>query len=159
MESTVTDSNYKRHINNYLQELKTITGHPVLEKQVVDLDKIEVIRSQASRIDKFPVSKITIPFSDKVSKRFSHFVEQMREKNASPIYIWTQNTNSCGLFKIDNISQFDFSFPFEINKEGIIVFLASNFRDKLILDFSLNEKSEQVLEVEAQGENWPSLVY
>lgn len=61
-----------------------------------------------------------------------------------------------------NIATFqdvNFSFPFELNNEGIVVFLSTDLKDKLLLDFYINPTGNMVLEVEGQGLNWSNINY
>lgn len=70
-----------------------------------------------------------------------------------------KKSNYCGLYKISSINMVDFSFPFNVNQEGIVVFLAEDINDKLLLDFSCNSQGKEVLEVESQGKNWSLIRY
>ncbi|TGL73271.1 hypothetical protein EHQ83_05470 [Leptospira yasudae] len=99
-----------------------------------------------------------IPFEEKSSERFHIYINNLYSKNQSPIYIWTELGNDCGIYEINSILEFNFNFPFKVNSEGIIVLLAKNFQNKITLDFSENY-NEQFIEIEILGENWNEIEY
>ena len=54
---------------------------------------------------------------------------------------------------IDGLDEFNFSFDFSDEHAGIIVLLAENQLDKLLLDF-YEDGGVTYLDIEAYGENW-----
>jgi hypothetical protein len=149
----------KRLLPSYLSELKALTGLDIDSESLSSIEDTEKIRNEASSIENTDINKFAIDFEEKNSERFKKFVASLNEANSSPVYIWTNRSNFCGLHKINSINMIDFSFPFEINQEGIIVFLTEDINDKLLLDFSCNSKDQEVLEVELQGKNWALIHY
>jgi hypothetical protein len=101
-----------------------------------------------------PAVDFSLPFEERKSPKFSSLVKQLHDLNPEPIYLWTSRTNDCGLFKLDDVSKLNFAFPFEINPEGILVITTIDGNDRMLLDFSGENQSQQLLEVEIRGQNW-----
>lgn len=151
--------NYLKCINDYLVELKTLTNKKVKKEELSDLDEVEVKRDESSRLKSLPEYEFTIAFEEKEHGRFNSYINSLYEVNQSELYLWTKNTNACGLYKTESIKNVNFTFPFNVNEEGIIVLLASNLKDKLVLDFYEDSDDELCLDVEARGDNWSKIKY
>lgn len=150
---------YRQHIKSYLSELTLLINQEINEIDLSSLLEVEDVRRKASSLNDFPISKFVIPFNDKATGKFRSFIEALYQANDSEVYIWTKRTNVCGLYKIESIRNINIDFPFEINDEGILVFLSADFKDKLLLDFSLDSNGNKILEVEMQGQNWSDINY
>jgi hypothetical protein len=150
---------FKRLLPAYLLELKALTGLDVSSEFLCSVEDTEKIRNESSSVRTADINKFAIDFEEKNSERFKKFITSLNEANSSPIYIWTNRSNFCGLHKINSIGMVDFSFPFDVNQEGIVVFLTEDINDKLLLDFSCNAQGEEILEVESQGKNWSLIPY
>ncbi len=150
---------YKKNLKYCLLELAHLTKKQPSESQLLPLNAKDGIRKEASQLQGKPCLKFRIDFEGKKSPRFSHFVERLYQSNPSPIYIWTELTDACGLFEIDSILEFDFGFSYDVNREGLILLLAKNMIDKMTLDFYENSQGQKILEVEITGDNWSTVIY
>lgn len=150
---------YRQHIKSYLSELTVIINQYVSEIDLSSLSDVEDARRKAVSLNDFPVSKFIIPFNEKATEKFRSFIDALYQANDSEVYIWTKRTNVCGLYKIKSIRNINIDFPFEINDEGILVFLSADFKDRLLFDFSLDSNGNKILEIEMQGRNWSGINY
>jgi hypothetical protein len=145
---------FRRNIKEYLSELALLSNSLVDEAQLSELSDVESVREKASALTEKLVSKTVFNFEFKKDRNFQNFIESLFLTNQSEIYIWTHRTDLCGLFKIPSIKKLNIDFPFEINREGILLFLTADYRNRLLLDFSISENGEKILEVEVQGDDW-----
>ncbi|MFI3157237.1 MAG: hypothetical protein QX199_13870 [Methylococcaceae bacterium] len=150
---------YRQNIKAYLLELSSLINQYINESDISGLAEIEIIRHKASSLNGFPVSKFVISFNEKVTEKFRNFIDGLYYANDSEVYIWTKRTNICGLYKIESIRNINLDFPFEINDEGILVFLSADFKDKLLFDFASDSNGNKMLEIEVQGQSWPDVSY
>lgn len=152
---------YKKNLKSYLNELGDLTKKMPSESELLTIELTEKERTRACMVRAKPSLKFEINFEDKSRSRFKMFVKSLYVKNPSPIYIWTARSNYCGAFEISSILEFNFDFDFNVNSEGIIVLLAKNMEDEMVLDFSpsIGDLSQNNLEIELFGDNWPSAIY
>lgn len=150
---------YRQNIKVYLSELALLINQGINESDLSSLAEVDDTRRKASFLNGFPVSKFVISFNEKVTEKFRRFIDALYQANDSEVYIWTKRTNVCGLYKIESIRNINLDFPFEINNEGILVFLSADFKDKLLFDFSLDSNGNHMLEIEMQGQNWSDINY
>lgn len=150
---------YLSNIASYLLELGVLTNKKIKKDDLSSVDRVAEIRAKVTRLEELPLEKFRISFAEKKYNRFGHYIQGLCESNNGEVYIWTSKTNVCGLYKVASIRDIDFSFPFEINDEGIVVFLSADLKDKLILDFSFDPAGNKIIDIEAQGENWSKIKY
>lgn len=150
---------YKANITAYLAELSTLSNQTVSADDLSCMNEVENIRATISDLKKLPISKFNIPFPEKENARFRNYIHNLYESCSEKVYIWTSKTNSCGLYKIDNIDAVNFSFPFNLNTQGVVVFLSENIKNKLLLDFYIDSSGEKIIEVESQGLQWGAIKY
>ena len=159
MTNVTNRREYLNNIDSYLLELEMLADLKLSKDDLSSLKEVENIRDAALNLKSSQSSKFEIDFIDKSSDRFVHYIQNICQTNDDQVYLWTSKTNSCGLYKVDSISHVNFSFPFEINKEGVLVFLTADVNDKLLLDFTIDDAGKKVIEVETQGLNWPSVEF
>ena len=150
---------YLTRIDSYLKELGTLIGKRVEKSDMMPIESIDNVRRASRSLRETPVSKFEIRFPEKESERFKAYIERLHRANESGVYIWTEKSNLCGLYKAKSLKHIDFSFPFDINDEGVLAFLCDNLKDELLLDFSSDLTGQQVISVECQGINWPDIDY
>jgi hypothetical protein len=149
----------KRILAQYLSELKALLGIEINPSSLVPIENIEEIREQASCLSNEKESSFLIEFDDKLNEKFREYISNLRKANHSEVYVWTDRSNICGPCKINSIEDLDISFPFDVNSDGVVVFLTIDFCDKLLFDFSFDSDNQRILEVESQGKNWPLVEY
>ena len=148
-----------REKKRYLAELGILSNR-IVDEEAISADISEVLDSnQSHSLESFPVLKFSMPFYELKGEKFKTFIEELFSRNDGEIYILTPRTKACGLFKVSSINSISFQFPFEINPEGILVFLTSDLKDKLLLDFSLDSSGKKMLEIEVRGQHWSNAMY
>lgn len=152
---------YKKNLRSYLNELGHLTKRTPGESELLSLEFTEEERARACKVKAKASLRFEINFKDKNTPKFEMYINSLYVKNPSPIYIWTERSNYCGIFEIPSILEFNFNFNFDVNSEGIIVLLSKNMADKMILDFSpsVSDLSQNQLEIELLGDNWPLVTY
>ncbi len=141
----------------YLKELSQLSIDKFDEKYLATPEVTEKIRKEVKRSEL--KKKIEIFFEEKEAERFRCFVNNLHEHNKSPIYIWTERSNTCGIYEISSVIRFNFGFPFTVNHEGVIVLMAKNLTDEMILDFYDDFDKKKKLEIELFGPNWSNVNY
>jgi hypothetical protein len=152
---------YKRNIKLYLNELRELSLEVPLESDLLSLEATEQIRSGSKEALKGQhTRKIRLDFNEKNTERFKNYVANLHRLNPEPVFIWIARTNTCGLYSVSSLLKFNFDFSFDVNKEGLIVLLANDMNDTIILDFSCDEsKSRNELEIDVCGDRWASIEY
>ena len=150
---------YLSNIAPYLLELVILANKTVNKSDLSSVDKVDEVRAGASNLENLPIEKFTVDFSEKNDARFSSYVQGLYDANNEEVYLWTSKTNICGLYKVGSIKDVNFSFPFELNDEGVVVFVSADLENKLLLDFSVDPTGNKIVEVEAQGLNWSNIKY
>lgn len=130
----------KINIKKYLEELSMLTGRPVRADELCSLEQTIALRESAKQLEEQPAQRHTILFADQSSKRSEIFANNLCRSNNCPVYIWTPRTISCGALLVPSICSVEFYFDFSINEEGILVFLTSDLKDRLLIDFSISRK-------------------
>nr|WP_001001499.1 hypothetical protein [Leptospira interrogans] len=155
-EENLKKFRYKLSMPKYIAEISQLTNNPFDETNLLTLNQTESIRRSPSKIK--VMKKFEIPFEEKNSERFSRFLNILYSKNQLPIYIWTEFSNDCGVYRIPSILDFNSHFAFEVNADGLIQLLSENLDDELIFDFT-EDNNERLLEVELSGANWIQVEY
>lgn len=144
----------KRSLPAYLVELTSLADRQVNEEELTTLERTNEVRLELSRFaDADPIA-FTIPFSDLTTDKFKLFVSALSTANPSAVFLWTPRANDCGLLSLPSITKVQFSFPFELIPEGILVVSTVDCSDRLTLDFCENELGERLVEVELLGKHW-----
>ena len=89
-----------------------MTGTKVFREALLSLKELEMVREKSKVINNKPQSSFEIIFSEKESKRFSDFMVKLHGSCSKPCFIWTEKSNVCGLYQIDNLLQLDLFFCF-----------------------------------------------
>ena len=150
---------FKLNIKAYLAELKELAGVEITPKSLSSLEEMEEIRKRSLHLKDIDEIEYTANFSVKNSYRFKKFIANLSKANNSPVYIWTERANSCGLYKAASINAIDFTFGFELNTEGIIAFTTEDTNNELLLDFYRDSKERETIEIEVKGKDWHSVSF
>ena len=150
---------YLSNIASYLLELGMLANKAVNKSDLSPVEEVDEVRAGASNLENLPTEKFKVGFSEKDGSQFSRYIQGLYDANNEQVYLWTGKTNTCGLYKVGSIKDVDFSFPFDLNEEGIVVFLSVDMKDKLLLDFSIDSSGNEIVELESQGLNWPNVKY
>lgn len=157
--SPSTKRRQKLHLKRYLEELGALIGRVVKAEELGSLEEVAAMRQAAQRFIGQPTAKYEINFSDRRSERFKKFLKNLTVANRLAIYVWTPHTIDCGALLVDSLDAISFDFEFAINDDGVLSFMTSDLRDRLLVDFSSTSTGEQVMRIEIQGANWTKVVY
>jgi hypothetical protein len=150
----------KRNLQCYLSQLCHLANRNVTADDLLPLEVTHAIREQSTRLlDKTSFRKFKIKFSEKLDTRFAMFVKNLYALNPSPVYIWVEHTNTCGLFEISSIMEFNAKFEYSVITEGIISLLTKDMIDNMVLDFYEDSSGEKFIEIELYGSSWVTCVY
>lgn len=149
----------KLNLPPHLRELSQLVGRKVEPEELLSLVETEAVRAQAMTVQRQPSWRCELRFSDKRSPRFGRLLQAIRERNPSPVYLWTPLSNDCGLLRPVSLSDVRFDFDFAVNRDGIVVLLTADLQDRMLLDFSEGPDGEQLLEVAVAGANWGQATY
>ena len=142
-----------------MKELGILLGRVVQNEELSSVEEAETIRKKSLKFNTELVVSREIPFPDRTTDRFKHFLDKLSDVNSSPVYVWTPRTISCGTLLVPSLREIRNAFSFAINQEGILVFLTSDLCDRLLLDFWVSDSNEECLKIEIQGKHWRDIVY
>jgi hypothetical protein len=148
-----------RDLKTYLSELSALCGRAIRSDELGSAEEARNLRNLAQKFSTEPSVKYEMPFSDRTKESFRDFSARLQGANPSTIYVWTPRTISSGTFVAPSIGSIKFNFDFEINPEGILTFLTSDLKDRLLLDFSTSSGGEEYMTIETQGPNWTKVIY
>ena len=156
-----SSANLRQHLNlkRYLAELAELTGRHVRADELVGLEQTAALRACQQKFKTQATTTAEIPFADRLSARFSDFIQNLHGANPSPVYVWTQRTVDCGTLLVPSLQAIKWDFDFGVNDEGILALVTSDIADSLLLDFSTSLTGEQRMKVETQGANWKDVIY
>ena len=150
----------KLNLSRYLHELSSLIGRSIEADELGAPVGATAIREEVGlKFGSLPTQSSIISFSERCSGRFNGFIQRLGELNPLPVYVWTPRTVSCGTFLVSSLASINFNFDFDINEEGMLVFLSSDLKDKLLLDFSRLSAGNQIMTIETQGERWGRVIY
>ncbi|MFC5456752.1 hypothetical protein [Prosthecobacter fluviatilis] len=138
----------------YLKELSTLVGRIVHESELSPFTQMEIVREKLRSVSKGSCRSVTLPFEARTGVEFAQIIDQLRRLNSSSIYLWPSRANECGLLEVADLNQIKFSFPFDLNPDGILVVATSDGNDSMLLEWSDDERGVRMLEVEFRGPNW-----
>lgn len=150
---------YLSNIAAYLLELGMLANKVVNKDDLSSVEEVDEVRAGTANLENLTTEKFKVGFSEKDGSQFQSYIQGLYDTNNEQVYLWTGKTNSCGLYKVGSIKDVNFSFSFDLNEEGIVVFLSVDMKDKLLLDFSIDSSGNEIVEVESQGLNWPNIKY
>jgi hypothetical protein len=149
----------KAMLPKYLKELSALVNYEIFDQNLLDLESTKELRSKSTDLAVSPSRNLNIRFEEKTSPRFQAYIENLVRANSGPVYIWTPRTAFCGGFSVPSMVEVFMGFNFDINTEGILSFQTMNLENNLTLDFSVDDRQQQVLRVETQGLDWFSVEY
>ena len=144
----------KTNIVAYLSQLKQLTRINVVSEDLLSLSETAEITKRSSHLEKLDKICFTTNFEFKNSERFKRFITNLSKANNSLVYIWLEKTNYCGLYKAASINDIDFSFRFDLDPNGIIVFMTEDLNNRLLLDFYRDWEERETIEIKIQGKQW-----
>lgn len=150
---------FKKTINSYLLEIKEFIGTDITPNLLSSREDMEEIRNKSYVLNDLEKLNFVMNFDLRKSKRFKQFIANLDKANNRPVYIWTEKSNVCGLYKASSIKAINFSFKFDVNDDGMVIFLTEDCNDRLLLDFYIDYKERKMLDLEVKGKNWFSVPF
>ena len=150
---------FAKELPRHLAELEVLLKRHIEPRELLSVEETRLIRARASQVARWPLCRWKLPFLEKEDGRFRAFVANLSEANPADVYVWTPASNVCGLLRPVALARVSFSFPFELNPEGILTILTIDLSDQLLLDYSMGEGGEAFLEMECSGEHWGRVAY
>lgn len=115
----------KLNLPQHLRELSQLVGRTVEPEELLSLAETEAVRAQGMTVQRQPSWQCELRFSDMRSARFGRLLQAFRERNPSPVYLWTPLSNDCGLLRPVPFSDVRFDFDFAVNRDGILELLTA----------------------------------
>jgi len=148
-----------RNMKSYLGELRKLLRRDVCVEELLSLDQTASLQSSFGEIDSKVRNSIEIPFEHRSGSRFDAYINRLAEANASEVYVSIRYSHECGMFLADSLKIIDIrGFSFDYPNEHLI-FITSDFRDRLLLDYSIDDVGLGVLMIDTEGANWPCVAY
>lgn len=141
-------------LRDYLGELSLLVGRPVTEQELSLPHVSAEIAEQSKSLMTQPSSTFTIPFADLSQPRFRLFIENLAARLSVPIMVFTPASRLCGFIEAPSVKHINFQFPFDINSDGILSFVASDLSNRLLLDFFKSPSGVETVQVEIEGAAW-----
>lgn len=141
-------------IDAYLLQLQELTGRLVTESELSSVGEVEKIKAGTETLTSQEKTVLELKLSDLYGRRFSDYINRLRDANPGAVYIWLHATNSCGVLSVPSIADINFTFDHEKIPEGVIVLLAVDFSGRALLDFDAD-----AVEIEVQGDSWSDVKF
>jgi len=142
-----------------LRQLSILTGRTVGAGELGAPEEACMVREVIGGSLASPQIAFEVPFADKHRESFLEYLRGITRGNASAIHIWTPDTIVCGILTVPSLLSLRWDFPFDINPEGILSFVASDLRDRLVVDFFYGDEHEERLRLEVFGDRWSRVPY
>lgn len=149
----------KGSMARHLEELRGLVGREVQISDLMSLQETEAVRARLNSIKRSPKWSTEICFSERLDRRFRQFIENLKDSNGAPVYVWTPLSNVCGLLRPVPLSSVSFGFGFDINDDGLISIVASDCIDRMVLDFYVDGQQREMLSLDVSGEHWGTVRY
>ena len=145
---------FKASISRHLAQLSQLAGHAITKEDLLSPEQTEILRGRSKESEYAPAWRWTGEFSEKTGQPFQRLVGQFEELSPGGVYVWTPLSNVCGVLRPISLRSIQWGFDFDLIPEGILVFLAVDLRDKLLLDFAETAETRRVVEIEVAGPHW-----
>lgn len=144
-------------LKDYLIELSILFDKEITAEDLSLSSEASKIASNISGFEMQFSNKFTIPFSDMYQPRFINYIDNLDAKLSLPIFVFTPHSLICGFMQAQSLRHINFKFPFEINKDGILIFITNDLSNRLSLDFYVSQSGVETVQVEVQGPDWQAI--
>jgi len=149
----------RREMAPYLLRLNHLIVGGVEEADLLSQEETEEVRRRSKDIQRIPSWRRDMSFSEKVEPRFQMFVRSLMVAQPSPVYVWTDGSDLCGVPRPIPLARINFGFDFNIDPNGVLALVTRDLVDKLLLDYSEDSNRNQTIVLEVSGSNWGRLNY
>jgi len=139
----------------YIRKLERIMGYRPELQRFTSPEIVSEFREKLDRqVNSAVVTKMVIPFVERLSNRFAALIAELERRNPNPIFIWIAGTNECGFADPIPLHEFRFGFEFECIPEGIISLVTTDASDRMLMDFEKDDKGMEIMTIELSGAGW-----
>jgi len=134
----------KQFLPRYIDSLNKIMLNEISQDDLLSIVETDFFYSQIDYSKKAEFRK-TILFSDRKNVEeilMEHFID-FNEK----YILWIEYANDCGALKLETLNYFNFEFPYNVSKNGIITLTRIDYKYKILLDF-YDEDDIQYIDIE-----------
>ena len=78
--------------------------------------------------------------------KLKEIVHSIEQDESIPYLIWLDQSTSCGLYMIPNLSAFNWDFKFDDDPNGIISLMRRDGKKEIVLDF-YEEDNQNLLDI------------
>lgn len=150
---------FNRNLPRHLVELSQVLKRDVWREHLMNLEETGMLLKRLKAQRRSSGRRFTIPSCEKEGTRFRRLIEALQAAAAGQVYLWTPLAKDCGLPCPIEMSEVKWAFSFDVSPEGLMEIVTQDARDRLLLDFSLDERGERQLEVELDGDRWGAARY
>lgn len=143
-----------RVLKDYLRELSVLLGRQVTAEELSLPSLAAEIAAQSKSLMTQPSSTFTIPFTELSQSRFRLFIENLAARLSMPVMLFTPASRQCGFIQVPSINHINYQFPFDINSDGILSFIASDLSNRLLFDFFKSSSGVETVQIEIEGVAW-----
>jgi hypothetical protein len=157
-DATPTSSTDRR-LSSYLQTLSLFSRKPIQESDLLSVAETAFISGNwKSKTSPFSFG-FEVAFGERLSYHFSEYISQLNRQNGSKIGIWIEKSIEHGALCLENINAICLDFPFNFDRNGIVVFATIDLKDKMLFDLIDSSVGSETLRVEVSGESWKNVIY
>lgn len=146
-----------RLTKKYLEILGNLLGRVVSQSELGSIEQVPILQESSKKFVGAKASSYEIPFEDRRSNYFEHFIKSLREANGSPVYLWVSYAEDCGLLLLPSIEDMNFDFSFDVDGNGVMSLETKDLSDRLLLDFFKDDDGSERLTIRVQGEHWKDI--
>ncbi len=143
------------NLHGYFDKLEHLTGYrPEIDDLTSPQFVVQIRAELSNHLKSAPVAKTVIPFTERLSSRFAALIGDLELRNPHPVFVWIEAANECGFTKPIRLADFRFGFEFERIPEGLISLITTDAKDKMLMDFEVDDDGLKIMTVELHGSDW-----
>lgn len=142
-----------RELPRYLALLSSLLGRSVTERELLTSEETYALRERSLAVERGAPHVFEVPIGERRGRQFSRLIARLVGARSCAVYFWASGTEACGLLPPFQLSSVEFNFAYDLDPNGVFVFVSCDFQDRLLLDFS-GDGSGGVLEIEVSGPHW-----
>ena len=129
----------KQFLPRYIKSLNKILLNTILPNAFLSIVETDAFYSQIN-YEKKPSIKKTILFSER--KNIEMILKEHSIDFNEKYILWMEYADDCGAFKIESLNCFDFGFPYNVSKNGVITLTQVDYKYRISWDFYENNNIE-----------------
>lgn len=150
---------FKIRLPRYLSELSSLFGRTVTHDELLSLPETTALQEQSRLSKREPEWSVEVPFSERLGGRFVALLRALSDLNPSPVYVWIEGVQVCGVPRPVPLADLHFDFGFSDVSGEIVSISTSDLADRMVLDLSKDEIGREMLQIEVSGPRWSAVKY